>query len=245
MIGNKLSAIVFRLFDVFRLLPLRLMRLFSHLRLGFSGKHDLRSRPDPKIQSSLGSRMLAWWGESLVYLLECFGIGEIYETLMDFVKFNTRPLTEAEIELAQTIYGDNIRYKRVRVDEYALIGPRQAQICYVSFFIINNWKGMSESTLIHELMHVWQYEHLGAVYMPRALRAQFSEVGYNYGGVAALKACLLKGQDIRSFNLEQQADIVEDFFRIQKGLNPCWGHGTKQDMPVYQKVLAPVLYPRP
>lgn len=160
---------------------------------------------------------------------------------MDFAKFNTRPLTAAEIALAKTVYGDSIRYKRVRVDEFALIGPRQARICYVSFYIVNSWQGMSKSTLIHELMHVWQYEQMGAVYMPRAIRAQFSEMGYNYGGVEALKAHSLKGLDVRSFNLEQQADIVEDYYRISKGRSPCWGGGTKKDLWLYRKVLKPVL----
>jgi len=205
---SKFTALVFRLVDVFRLLPLRVLRLLKHLQLGLRFEHHQRSSPEPDSKSGFHNRLTAWWVEFLIYLLECLGLGEIYETLMDFVKFNTRPLSPREIELAKTVYGNNIRYKRVRVDKYALIGPRQARICYVSFYIINNWKGMSDSTLIHELMHVWQYENEGAVYMPRAIRAQYSKMGYNYGGLEVLKVCLLKGQNFKAFNFEQQ------FFQI-------------------------------
>ena len=99
---------------------------------------------------------------------------------------------------------------------------------------------MGDSTLIHELTHVWQYEQIGAVYMPRALRAQFSAKAYDYGGAAALRAFSLKDQDLLAFNLEQQADIVEDYFRIRNGLPPHWGGGRADDLVVYEKILNPI-----
>lgn len=238
---NKFTVVFYRLFDVIRWFPLRMYRLMTHLLVGFQFQHHRLSSPEPDHRSGFINRLAAWWIEAFIYLLECIGIGEIYETLMDFVKFNTRSLTAREIELAKTIYGNNIQYKRVRVDEYALIGPPQARICYVSFYIINNWKGMGDSTLIHELMHVWQYQQLGAVYMPRAIRAQSTTMGYDYGGVEALKAHLLKGQNFEAFNFEQQADIVEDYFRIRNGKPPCWGAGEKKDLWVYEKILGTVL----
>ena len=239
---DKFTVVLFRLVDIFRLFPLRVFRLLKHFGLGLRFEHHQRSSPEPDLKSGFLHRLTAWWVELLVYLLECLGLGETYETLMDFVKFNTRPLSPREIELAKTIYGNNIRYKRVRVDKYALIGPRQARFCYVSFYIINSWKGMSDSTLIHELMHVWQYEKGGAVYMPRAIRAQYSKMAYDYGGVEALKECLLKGQNFKAFNFEQQADIVEDYFRIKNGEAPCWGNARIKDLWVYGKVLEGVIF---
>ena len=46
---------------------------------------------------------------------------------------------------------------------------------------------MQNSILIHELTHVWQFEKMGSVYIPYALIAQQSKMGYNYGGVSELK----------------------------------------------------------
>jgi len=89
--------------------------------------------------------------------------------------------------------------------------------------------------LIHELMHVWQYERIGAMYIPLALRAQHTTVGYNYGGVSYLKHNGHKG--LWDFNLEQQADLVADYYLIQAGYNPQWGIGQKKDVAVYEPFI--------
>ncbi|MBX2926819.1 MAG: DUF4157 domain-containing protein [Saprospiraceae bacterium] len=172
-----------------------------------------------------------WLGEFAIYGLETLGIGEMYETLMDFVKFNTRPLTGAEIAVAKTVFGNSIDYNLVRVDERAILGPSWTKRAYVSFHTINNWGTVSPELLIHELTHVWQYQKMGAMYMPRAIHAQKAG-GYNYGGIPALEANKNKG--ISAFNLEQQGDILEDYYKIKNGMTPSWGSGTAADLPLYE-----------
>ena len=78
---------------------------------------------------------------------------------------------------------------------------------------------------------------MGAVYIPRALRAQYSNVGYNYGGVSNLRSFLKKGKDLHAFNLEQQADIVADYYLIKDGYKPNWGNGNKKDLPIYEAFI--------
>jgi len=173
----------------------------------------------------------------LVYVLECLGIGEIYETISTFFKYNTRSLTAGEVKLAKTIYGNQINYKRVRIDELAIAGPKQGHFCYVSFYLVNSWGEMRRSTLIHELMHVWQYERYGALYMVQALRAQQTVQGYNYGGLDSLKAYLAAGKKLKDFNPEQQADIITDYFLIKNGKAPQWGCANQEDLPIYEKVI--------
>jgi hypothetical protein len=92
---------------------------------------------------------------------------------------------------------------------------------------------MQNSTLMHELTHVWQFEQMGSVYIPRAIRAQKSKMGYNYGGVSALKTSREQGKSFLSFNLEQQGDIISDYFRIKGGYPPRWGDGDRYDLSVY------------
>lgn len=182
-------------------------------------------------QATTWLNLLKWLGTRLIDLLEIAGVGEIYETVADFIKFNTRKLTDGEIRKASTVFGSSINFSLVRVDEGAVLGPAFSKRPYTSFHTINAWGGMTDDTLMHELTHVWQYEQAGAIYMPQAIHGQVSGGGYDYKGVPGLKAA--RGRGITSFNREQQAQIVEDFYRIKTGLSPFFGSGTRADLPLY------------
>lgn len=68
--------------------------------------------------------------------------------------------------------------------------------------------------LVHEVVHVWQYEKLGiGMYAP-----QWLDRRYHYE--------LHQGDIFQSFGLEQQAAIVEDSFRVQNGLKPRWAENS-------------------
>ena len=241
-LGLKFSAIFLRLLDYICLLPIRFYRIGIHFSLLFykSPQTQIWSDLWPE-QFSLLNRFFNWHLTLLIYFLELIGIGEIYETITDFLKFNTRALTDSEIAIAKSIYGNKINYRRVRLDEYAYLGPKQQRICYVSFYLINSWGKMSDALLIHELAHIWQYEQMGAVYMPSALVAQNSNVGYDYGGVKGLQNALGTSGNLCSFNLEQQGDILADYFRIRNGQVPEWGDGQPKDLAIYNAVIQPAL----
>jgi len=232
LLGIKLMAIPLRAVDVLRYFPLRVRRVARHLHLG--GQNLQEAYQAGMVSRILGGRIAYWWLEFLLLLLDCLAISELYETLADFAKFNSRPLHEWEKKLARPIFGKSINYQRVRVDEYAFAGPRQFRLCYVSFYGINSWGKMDNSLLIHELAHVWQYQKLGIVYIPRALAAQRSPEGYDYGGAAGLREAQLAGRSFRDFNLEQQADILSDYFRIREGYPPRWGRGGVTELPLYE-----------
>lgn len=204
----------YRFFDPFTLLPLRIQRLFQHCR---------------KIQQL---KIQHWFIEFTFLFLEIFGIFDMYDVSASLVK-RARPLTDREIGMARSIFGDSLAYHKIRIDERAYWGPRKGHFCYVSCYTINSWGIMPDPILIHELMHVWQYQHLGMVYVPRALRAQFSAEGYNYGGAKALYNAMRTGKKLLDFNYEQQADIVEDYYRILIGFQPTWGNGDENDLEVY------------
>ncbi len=179
----------------------------------------------------------SWTVELLFYLIDLVGFGEIYEILAEIVKFNTRPLTDQEAKIVKEYFGQQINAKRVRIDEYAFGGPRTHKFAYVSFYTINSWGPMSEDTFVHELVHIWQYAQLGSVYIPRALSAQFSDEGYDYGGLASLMKAVQTGRGLDQFNLEQQGDIIADYLRIKQGRNPRWSLGDEQDLWVFEQLL--------
>lgn len=176
-----------------------------------------------------------WFGTLLIYIAELLGVPGIYQTIAELVKFNTRPLSAAEIEVAKSVFGDGLNYELIRWDQKAFFVAKRRKIAYVSFHTINSWKELSTDIFIHELVHVWQYEQIGAVYIPRALAAQKSAEGYNYGGIERLQQFAYKG--LSAFNLEQQAEIIADYFRIKNDLKPAYGNGTQADLPIYEKYV--------
>ncbi len=163
-----------------------------------------------------------WWIELLFYSLDVLAVPEIYETLMDWSKWKTRPLTKEEIQTARTVFGDSINYDRVRVDETANIACKKHHLLYVSFYTVNSWGQFRPDIFIHEMMHVWQFQSIGGVYIPWALLAQRTDLGYNYGGLQVLADVKASGGGFENFNLEQQADIISDYFCIREGLMPRW-----------------------
>lgn len=239
----KLIAIPLRAIDIFRYFPVRFNRILQHFQFGLQyQKEALQAGMTSKM---LGGHVLNWWGELLLFFLDLLGVAEVYETLNDLIKFNSRPLREAEERLARQVFGSTINYSRVRIDKYALIGPKQYKICYVSFYIINAWGAMSKSIFVHELVHVWQYQRLGICYIPRALGAQRTVEGYNYGGVEALKTAINEGKQLLDFNFEQQADIITDYYRLSVNLPVQWGYATQEDIPIYQYFADQLLFAKP
>lgn len=212
---EKINGTGVRLLHIFWLLPIRIGRLVKHIFYGLS------NRGSSKVSLPM-NRFLLWWINSAFLLLDILAVPEIYEIIMDWTKWQTRGLTKDERQLARSIFGDSIFYDRVRVDETAKIICEKHHVFYVSFFTINSWGKFQPDIFIHEMMHVWQYQKMGAVYIPLSLLAQRTTAGYNYGGLDKLMEVIIRNGNFDDFNLEQQADIVSDFYCMQVGLLPRW-----------------------
>jgi hypothetical protein len=175
-------------------------------------------------------------GELAVLCAEILGVGEAYILFNRVFKPNMRRLTVAECALARSVFGESLPYTKIWVDEKAVIGCKKGGFAYVSFHIINSWGSITDAHLIHELTHIWQYERIGARYMPRALQAQNSRMGYNYGGLQRLKTATASG--FRAFNMEQQADIVTDYFLLTQHKRAQWSDATEADLWIYEPYIA-------
>lgn len=175
-----------------------------------------------------------WLSENLINAGQLMGGPEILETLADILKFNSRTLTDREKEVARSVFGDSINLDLVRIDEYSLGNLVNGKRPFTTFNTINTWEALDDPTLIHELTHVWQYGQVGAIYIPDALSSQEDSgvpsspadyppgisiggsSGYRYGGFTELQKRINNGQKLTSFNYEQQAQIVEDYYRLRK-----------------------------
>ena len=138
-----------------------------------------------------------------------------------------RALTPGEVSLARTVFADALRYDDVRVHgaKYVFFQPDNVAMtpngelyfpcgCYRADFSATVGDA---AWLLHELTHAWQWQQGLWV----RLRAPFSR-NYHYGSPRARARYGL-------FNIEQQATLVEDWFRMTHGLHPAYGSGTPDE----------------
>ena len=143
-------------------------------------------------------------------------------------------LTEPEIEAAASVLGPSaIEYDSVWVGEGRLLRLAfrlNRSRAFTTFHIINLPASGSHTRsrldiVVHELVHVYQFEQVGSVYIYEALRAQRTE-GYRYGGPSQLVADREQGRRFSDYNREQQGQISQDYYAkvVARGLSdgdPC------------------------
>ena len=126
-----------------------------------------------------------------------------------------RPLTEGEIELAQSVFGDALDAIAVTVRRakfwalhpwWVTMAPDGHVWCHPNGF---NWTADfaagsvgSRAHFVHELVHVWQVQTGGHLALRRP---PFARYGY----------ALQPGKPFQRYGIEQQACIVEDAFRAR------------------------------
>ena len=205
---------------------MRSHRLWAHL----SGRKSAFARTYPA--------HFAWRGmEAALLLADCLFLPELLMFLNQLFKPNTRKLTPREVTLAQSIFGNNIDYQKVRIDERARIGCKKYHFAYVGFCVINAWDPLSKPHFIHEMVHIWQYQRMGSVYIPRALYAQRTFEGYNYGDIAGLRQMAGQGRGLADFNFEQQGDVVADYFCLRQGFKPRWCPDDRVYLDDFERVI--------
>ncbi len=112
-----------------------------------------------------------------------------------------------------------VRYQDVRIAEGGVLKwvfARNGQRAFATFHTINlPRRGLHQRSntdiVVHEIVHVYQYERAGSRYFAEALVGQHED-GYNYGGPEGLKAALSQGKQLKHFNREQQAQIAQDYY---------------------------------
>lgn len=128
-----------------------------------------------------------------------------------------RPLTEGEIALARTMFGDAIDYTRASIAHRKWIFFQSRNVTMAPLGCIhfhprgNAYRedfataGLDlQGLFIHELVHVWQHQQ--GVFLPLR-RHPFCRYGYS----------LKPGWRLKRYGLEQQAEIVRHVFLLRQG----------------------------
>ena len=123
-----------------------------------------------------------------------------------------RPLGGREIDLARSIFQNSIDYNRVRLIPTRLLEWRAVgnTIRVPRDFSIRN-ADMAQ-TFIHEMTHVWQYQHNGTSYISTSLADQVIGAIQTGSRNAAYVYQIVPGKSFLEYRVEQQAFIVERYF---------------------------------
>ena len=125
-----------------------------------------------------------------------------------------RPLSDTELVAARKVFGSALNFPPVRIERMgAVIEFFNGSRAYTTGNSINLPKiayanpGQYTSIIIHELVHVWQYQHGGWGYVPNALWSQTVGDGYDFA------KALRQGKPWAKMNPEQQAQMIQEAFR--------------------------------
>lgn len=155
--------------------------------------------------------------------------------------FHERQLRPGEIEITRAIFGAGIDYQKVLVHNHGtpwFLGLQKAHTAVTpngelyflkedyqcDFSKADDWR---QQWFIHEMTHVWQYQ-----------------LGYPIKAVGLIpqnrKYVLDKNKLISEYNMEQQGDIIADYFYLKK-LKKATAYNepqyTQSDIPLYEKIL--------
>lgn len=152
-----------------------------------------------------------------------------------------RDMTSGEIKMAKSVFGDAInfgekgegngvgiydgKWKPFQPDNRAMAPNGNIYFPGTSYeedFSNLNSKSVSDAnrrTFIHEMTHVWQYQHGKAVKTRGAALGVLAAVGDPYAYKLYISGDETNLKDLSDYGLEQQADIIGDYYAVRENLN--------------------------
>lgn len=146
----------------------------------------------------------------------------------------TRSLTSGEITLAKKVFVNSIDYSKVKIhhEKAAFFQPSRSGMTpngeiYIDGTTVRDYSVATidhKSFFIHEMTHVWQKQN--GVLNP-ILSALGNSIRHFFNYNNAYFYLLDSSEDLLDYRMEQQAQIIEDYVRIDLfGTNPIVRGGT-------------------
>ena len=160
-------------------------------------------------------------------VLDVLQVPRLLEIILHLLVNVTR-LTAEEVEAAGQVLGPNaIDYPAARVGEgrllpiYFMINRNRATTLFHTILLPSKGRHTRGhlDLFVHELVHVYQFEKVGSLYIWQAIKAQMG-AGYRYGELDGLEERRKDGQTFSDFNREQQGQVAQDYYHdvLEKNL---------------------------
>lgn len=138
-----------------------------------------------------------------------------------------RPLYASEQRLAESVFHGSVDYNRVRLATSGPTWTTSGNVIFVpeDFDIENTYHA---ETFIHEMAHVWQYQHGGSRYISISLGRQLAAwIGSGFESRhGAYEYEITPGASIFDYRPEQQASIVQRYFALRRERDRFVASGT-------------------
>lgn len=212
------------------------------LRSGRLFRHIFLPANDPYLSGLIKSKKLLLFAahyiaEIPILFFDIIGLPELFAFLQALTKKNARPLNAHELNLAKSIFNKAISFAKVRIDEQSRVGTHRGKYAFVSYYYINSLGVLSLPILMHELVHVLQFEQSGSPYALRNMVAHIFPKTYDYGGLEKIQSINNDPSEVHSLNYEQRADIFSDYCLLLMGYKPEWGHADASHIDMYYSVV--------
>ncbi|WP_223258396.1 eCIS core domain-containing protein [Thermogemmatispora tikiterensis] len=148
-----------------------------------------------------------------------------------------RSLTPDEIAYAREIYADSLDYSAITITKHSILSSGASRTVGNTINLEDvyydgdtlNLTPEGRLILIHEMGHVWQYQHGGLAYIPESLIAQIRGAvgGGSRNAAYDWRAAIQAGTPWEEWNPEQQAEAIEDYNRALRRTRD--GTATAQD----------------
>ena len=147
-----------------------------------------------------------WW--PLMIVIDCI----LAVLIILYVMHGTggRPLTQEEVAIAEPAFQESVDLEKVRIIDggpLMRIFPGLTIGNHITFpagkydFEEERYRAL----LIHELVHVWQYQKFGPGYA-------FSSVWENLTEDHTYQVNFVEGQALRDYDIEEQAEIITEWY---------------------------------
>lgn len=160
-----------------------------------------------------------------------------------------RRLTEGEIAMARTVFGDAVDYEKVWIhshgwwlflgfqDKRTAVTPNGEmyvpRAIYMDDFSAGKPDDRGKALFMHEMVHIWQYQ------MDYWIKLHAMWVTIR--GASAYAYNLTAASQLSDFNMEQQGNIVSDYYMICVLQNPDDAYNRDKDPELLRAVMTPFL----
>lgn len=157
-----------------------------------------------------------------------------------------RELYAIERDLLQQLFGDSLDLDPIRVVETRWLNAPTVLGNSIRVRPGYAFSGVRASVLVHEAMHLWQYQHHGTGYITDSVVHNVrSLVRTGRRALAYLNYQLTDESRLSDFTSEQQATLVADYYELthffpRAQQPPAWVTARQRFLPIYQRLIQEV-----